>query len=87
MHPFMLTAEAVTHQTYAALLGMAGRSPADRERRSMDERDRGAVSLEQVLWFAAAGISVAVIATILWNQIRDTANTPVAPPAAPNPNG
>lgn len=46
-------------------------------------RDRGAISLEQVLWFVAAGVSVAVIAAILWNQIRDQANTPVSPPSAP----
>lgn len=47
------------------------------------DRDRGAVSLEQVLWFVAAGVSVAVIAAILWSQIRTQANTPVTPPAAP----
>lgn len=80
MSHLTLLTEAATHQVYAALLAATGRA-------GVDHRDRGAVSLEQVLWFAAAGISVAVIATILWNQIRDTANTPVAPPAAPNPNG
>ncbi len=46
-------------------------------------RDPGAVSLEQVLWFVAAGVSVAVIAAILWNKIRDEANTPVQSPSAP----
>ena len=46
-------------------------------------RDRGAISLEQVLWFVAAGVSVAVIAAILWNQIRDQANTPIDTPSAP----
>ena len=46
-------------------------------------RDRGAVSLEQVLWFVAAGVSVAVIAAILWNKIRDEANTPVQSPSSP----
>ena len=49
------------------------------------DRDRGAVSLEQVLWFVAAGVSVAVIATILWNQIRDQANTPIDEPEPPTP--
>ncbi len=46
-------------------------------------RDHGAVSIEQVLWYAAAAISVAVVAAIIWSQIRDTASTPVQPPSAP----
>jgi hypothetical protein len=46
-------------------------------------RDRGAVSLEQVLWFVAAGVSVAVIAAILWNRIREEASTPISTPTAP----
>jgi hypothetical protein len=46
-------------------------------------RDHGAVSIEQVLWYAAAAISVAVVAAIIWNQIRDTASTPVQSPSAP----
>ena len=48
-----------------------------------DGRDRGAVSLEQVLWFVAAGVAVAVIAGIVWAKIRDQANTDPAVPAAP----
>jgi len=48
-----------------------------------ERRDRGAVSIEQVLWYAAAAVSVAVVAAIIWNQIRDTASTPVDPPSAP----
>lgn len=73
---------ATTHQLYGAL-----RSGTDRceSRSARDDRDRGAVSLEQVLWFVAAGVSVAVIATILWNTIRDEANTPVNQPVAPTP--
>ncbi len=46
-------------------------------------RDRGAVSIEQVLWYAAAAVSVAVVAAIIWAQIRDTASTPVQSPSAP----
>ncbi len=46
-------------------------------------RDRGAVSIEQVLWYAAAAVSVAVVAAIIWSQIRDTASTPVQSPSAP----
>lgn len=44
---------------------------------------RGAVSLEQVLWFVAAGVSVAVIAGIIWAQIMSQASTPINAPAAP----
>ncbi len=46
-------------------------------------RDRGAVSLEQVLWFVAAGVSVAVVAAIVWSQIRDQADAPINTPTAP----
>lgn len=48
-----------------------------------DRSDRGAVSIEQVLWYAAAAVSVAVVAAIIWSQIRDTASTPVQSPSAP----
>lgn len=75
---------AVTHQTYGAALAVTGRRRADR----VDaDRDRGAVSLEQVLWFVAAGISVAVIAGILWNQIANQAEQPITPPNAPVTGG
>jgi hypothetical protein len=50
---------------------------------SDSSRDRGAVSIEQVLWYAAAAVSVAVVATIIWSQIRSTASTPVQAPSAP----
>jgi hypothetical protein len=69
------------HQVYGALCNVLRRGDADER----PARDQGAVSLEQVLWFVAAGVSVAVIATILWNQIRDEANTPVETPVAPSP--
>jgi hypothetical protein len=45
--------------------------------------EQGAVSLEQVLWFVAAGLSVAVVAGILWTQIRNQATTPINVPSAP----
>lgn len=72
---------AVTGQ----LVGMVRRASPDDPGRSSDTpvRDRGAVSLEQVLWFVAAGVSVAVVAGLLWSQIRTQANTPVVPPSAP----
>jgi hypothetical protein len=48
-----------------------------------EEVDRGAVSLEQVLWFVAAGVAVAVIAAILWGKIRTEADKPIQAPSAP----
>ena len=48
-----------------------------------DAEDRGAVSLEQVLWFVAAGVAVAVIAGILWGKIKTEAEKPVQAPSAP----
>jgi len=48
-----------------------------------DRTDRGAVSLEQVLWFVAAGVAVAVIAGILWGKIKTEAEKPVQAPSAP----
>ncbi len=75
-----LTLTAATHQAYSLLLGLTGRRG-----RTDESRDRGAVSLEQVLWFVAAGASVAVIATILWNTIRDEAVKPVSVPTSVAP--
>ena len=87
-HVSSTTRVAATHQIYAGLLRLAGRdaaslAPGDADDTGLAHRDRGAVSLEQVLWFVAAGVSVAVIAAILWGQIRDTAEEPITPPEAP----
>jgi hypothetical protein len=71
---------ALTHQIYGA---MRARLACGVERSALSNRDRGAASLEQVLWFVAAGVSVAVIASILWAQIKDKADDPITPPAAP----
>ena len=85
-------ATASTHQIYSLLLRAAGRSHdadpadgagADRPAACIQRRDRGAVSLEQVLWFVAAGVAVAVIATILWGKIRTEAEKPINAPTAP----
>ena len=86
MHRITLLTTAVTHQLYRAGLtatGRTGRPGIESADAHSSERDRGAVSLEQVLWFVAAGVSVAVIAGILWSQIKDRANDPITPPAAP----
>ena len=74
---------AVTHQLYRVALTVTGRLHTDTTDEHTDERDRGAVSLEQVLWFVAAGVSVAVIAGVLWSQIKDRADDPITPPVAP----
>jgi hypothetical protein len=80
MNDFTIVATGVVHAVYAVLHGSLERvRPAS----GTWNRDRGAVSLEQVLWFVAAGVSVAVIAAILWSKIRDEANTPVQSPSAP----
>ncbi len=75
-----LLATAVTHQAYATLLKVAGCNDYQED---FETSDRGAVSLEQVLWFVAAGVSVAVIATILWGKIRGEAEKSITPPVAP----
>ncbi|MDW3214904.1 MAG: hypothetical protein R8G01_12955 [Ilumatobacteraceae bacterium] len=83
MNQLPMIISGATHQMYDALLGAVGRRGTDDD---VVERDRGAVSLEQVLWFVAAGVSVAVIAAILWNQIRDQAETEIDVPVAPADN-
>lgn len=86
MHPLTTVTTAATHQVYCGLLAVTGRSGRrddQRDEAGRRGRDRGAVSLEQVLWFVAAGVSVAVIATILWTQIRDEAEKPVQSPSSP----
>ncbi len=69
-----LMLSAITHVIY----GQLRRLTPDN-----DGVDRGAVSLEQVLWFVAAGVAVAVIAAILWGKIKTEAEKPVQAPTAP----
>jgi hypothetical protein len=68
-----LMLSAMTHVIYGQL----------RRLTSDTDRDRGAVSLEQVLWFVAAGVAVAVIAGILWGKIKTEADKPIQAPTAP----
>ncbi len=70
MPPITTLITAAQHQLYGSLRQLIG---ADLSDECSDDRDRGAVSLEQVLWFVAAGVSVAVIAAILWNKIQSAA--------------
>ena len=83
MSRITLLTTTVTHQFYGATRAAAARLGFDRADDDVSDRDRGAVSLEQVLWFVAAGVSVAVIAGVLWAQIKDRADDPITPPAAP----
>ena len=69
-----LMLSALTHVVYGQLR---------RFRSAGDDKDRGAVSLEQVLWFVAAGVAVAVIAGILWGKIKTEAEKPIQAPSAP----
>ncbi|HQV56812.1 MAG TPA: hypothetical protein PKV27_02290 [Ilumatobacteraceae bacterium] len=70
---------AITHTVYGHLR-QATHWVASDER---IDGDRGAVSLEQVLWFVAAGVAVAVIAGIIWSKIKTEAEKPVNAPSAP----
>ena len=72
----LLTFTAVWHVVHARL---AEQLP----QRVVGDHDRGAVSIEHVLWYAAAAVSVAVVAAIIWSQVRTTASTPVQSPSAP----
>jgi hypothetical protein len=67
-----LMLSAFTHVVYGHLRRLAS-----------DKQDRGAVSLEQVLWFVAAGVAVAVVAGILWGKIKTEAEKPIQAPSAP----
>ena len=69
-----LMLSALTHVIYGQLRRLTSDG---------DENDRGAVSLEQVLWFVAAGVAVAVIAAILWGKIKTEAEKPIQAPSAP----
>ena len=73
-----LTLTAVLHLVVGRLRTSGAIGPEDEH-----VRDRGAVSLEQALWYAAAAVAVAVVAAIIWAQIRSTASTPVDVPSAP----
>lgn len=89
MHTTNTLITAVTHQVYGTARQLCRLGPASAAVETDGEagrvRDRGALSLEQVLWFVAAGVSVAGIATILWTQIKDNAEDPtnIQRPAAP----
>ena len=72
-----LVLTAIVHTVYGRLRHLIPDIADDRQ------RDRGAVSLEQVLWFVAAGVAVAVIAGIMWGKIKTEANKSIQAPTAP----
>ncbi len=74
-----LMLSALTHVIY----GQLRRLTPDARTPDTSQSDRGAVSLEQVLWFVAAGVAVAVIASILWGKIKTEAEKPIQAPTAP----
>ncbi|MFT6293596.1 MAG: hypothetical protein ACJAR2_004227 [Ilumatobacter sp.] len=76
MHDIQLTMTAVSHALYAGLHKLLPKAVHEHDR---ERRDRGAVSLEQALWYAAAAVACGAVATIIWNQVRTQANTPVSP--------
>lgn len=79
MHDPQQWLTSMMHIISATLTSVTPDSTADDE----NDRDRGAVSIETVLWYAAAAVSVAVVAAIIWSQIKSTASTGVNTPSAP----
>ncbi len=73
-----LAVQAITHYVIGMLRSLGTPMSVDDQ-----QSDRGAVSLEQVLWFAAAGVAVAAVAAIVWAKVRNAANAPVNSPGAP----
>jgi hypothetical protein len=80
MHHISFTTEAVGHVLFARMRRVLPDAAFEHD---TERRDRGAVSLEQALWYAAAAVATAVVAGIIWAQVRTTAETPVQAPTAP----
>lgn len=76
MQDITLTMEAVTHVVYARLRRLLPEAAFEQDPAM---RDRGAVSLEQALWYAAAATAVGVVATTIWIKIKSEADKPVVP--------
>ena len=67
---------AITHVIYARLRWFTPDAFFDTD---PDTRDRGAVSLEQALWYAAAATAVGMVATVIWTKIKSETDKPVVP--------
>jgi hypothetical protein len=51
--------------------------------RETSRDDRGSTSVEQVLWYVAAGLGTVAVAAIIWAAIKSKAGDPLPSPAAP----
>jgi len=76
MHDISTTMTVTTHVVYSRLRSLAPAALLDDD---LERCDRGAVSLEQALWYAAAATAVGIVATIIWTNIKNEADKPVAP--------
>ena len=76
MHDIPTTMTAITHVIYAGLRRITPDPLLDTE---LEMRDRGAVSLEQALWYAAAATAVGIVATVIWTKVKTEADKPVVP--------
>lgn len=76
MHDITTTMTAITHVVYARLRAWAPDALLEAD---VERRDRGAVSLEQALWYAAAATAVGIVATVIWTKIKTEADKPVSP--------
>lgn len=76
MHDITASMTAITHVVYARLRAVTPDAWLDDD---FETRDRGAVSLEQALWYAAAATAVGIVATVIWTKIKSEADKPVVP--------
>ncbi len=76
MQDIQLTTEAVAHVVFARLRRALPNAAFEQD---PARRDRGAVSLEQALWYAAAATAVGIVATTIWVKVKAEADKPVVP--------
>lgn len=77
MHDFTLTLEAMTHVVFARMRKIIPDAAFEQD---AARRDRGAVSLEQALWYAAAAALAGGVALVIWNKVQAEADKPVVVP-------
>jgi hypothetical protein len=77
MNNFTLTLEAMTHVVFARMRKVIPDAAFEQD---VARRDRGAVSLEQALWYAAAAALAGGVAFTIWTQVRTQADRPVDVP-------
>ncbi len=77
MNDFTMTLEAMTHVVFARMRTLIPDAAFEQD---AARRDRGAVSLEQALWYAAAAALAGGVAFTIWTQVRTQADKPVDVP-------